>query len=91
MTCMPYKHNYYACMYATRVQGYKHKNKYILTQGPLEHTSRDFWKMVYERNATCIVMLSGMIEDEEVRTMADSESVHCAKTNGWFFVYFTKD
>lgn len=47
-------------------QGYRKKSKFIITQGPLPNTSRDFWKMVYERNATSIVMLSGMVENDEV-------------------------
>ena len=33
----------------------------------MENTCRDFWKMVYERDCSSIVMLSGIIENEQVR------------------------
>ncbi len=48
-------------------QGYKQKKAFILTQGPLTNTCRDFWKMVYDRNCGVIVMLTGIFEEEEVR------------------------
>lgn len=50
-------------------QGYKEQRKFIVAQSPLPNTSRDFWKMVYERNCGSIVMLCGMTEDEEVHGM----------------------
>ncbi|CAG5124125.1 unnamed protein product, partial [Candidula unifasciata] len=36
--------------------------KYILTQGPLEHTMGDFWKMTWEQGTRAIVMLNRVIE-----------------------------
>ncbi|XP_059164413.1 tyrosine-protein phosphatase non-receptor type 1-like isoform X1 [Physella acuta] len=36
--------------------------KYILTQGPLEHTMADFWQMTWEQDARAIVMLNRVIE-----------------------------
>lgn len=47
-------------------KGYKERKKFIIAQSPLQNTTRDFWKMVYERNCGSIVMLCGMVEDEEV-------------------------
>lgn len=47
-------------------QGYKQKKAFIITQGPLENTCRDFWKMVYERDCSSIVMLSGIVENDKV-------------------------
>lgn len=35
---------------------------YILTQGPLETTSEDFWQMVWEQKSRIIVMLNNVIE-----------------------------
>nr|XP_023029918.1 receptor-type tyrosine-protein phosphatase T-like [Leptinotarsa decemlineata] len=33
-------------------------NAYIVTQGPTEETVTDFWRMVWQENASCIVMLT---------------------------------
>uniref|UniRef100_A0A915JR80 protein-tyrosine-phosphatase n=1 Tax=Romanomermis culicivorax TaxID=13658 RepID=A0A915JR80_ROMCU len=35
---------------------------YILTQGPLPHTAIHFWRMVWEQNVHCIIMLNRLIE-----------------------------
>lgn len=37
-------------------------NRYIATQGPLPHTSSDFWWMVWEQSSTTIVMLTTLME-----------------------------
>lgn len=42
--------------------------KFILTQGPMANTTRDFWKMVFERNSQCVVMLSDTIEEGQVHS-----------------------
>ena len=49
-----------------RVQGYKHRNAYIATQGPLESTVTDFWRMIWEFKSRLIVMLCPTEEDGEV-------------------------
>lgn len=36
--------------------------QYILTQGPLEHTSGHFWEMVWEQGTKVIIMLNKVIE-----------------------------
>lgn len=36
--------------------------KYILAQGPLEHTSGHFWQMVWEQKCKAVVMLNKVIE-----------------------------
>nr|XP_023408694.1 tyrosine-protein phosphatase non-receptor type 9 isoform X2 [Loxodonta africana] len=41
---------------ASYMDGYKQKNAYIGTQGPLENTYRDFWLMVWEQKVLVIVM-----------------------------------
>ncbi|XP_054572645.1 tyrosine-protein phosphatase non-receptor type 9 isoform X3 [Eptesicus fuscus] len=41
---------------ASFMDGYKQKNAYIGTQGPLENTYRDFWLMVWEQKVLVIVM-----------------------------------
>lgn len=50
------------------LQGYKQKNAFIIAQAPMENTTEDFWRMVYERDCAVIVMLSGVEELEEVRS-----------------------
>ena len=49
------------------VQGYKQHRAFIITQGPMKSTSRDFWKMVFSRKCSAIVMLSELCEQGEVQ------------------------
>ncbi len=48
------------------MQGYQQRRGYIATQGPLEHTTGDVWRMVVETECSCIVMLCTLTEGEEV-------------------------
>ena len=51
----------------TSIQGYRQSGTYIAAQGPLESTVNDFWRMVWEEESKCIVMLCDLTEDEEVK------------------------
>ncbi|CAD44107.1 Tyrosine-protein phosphatase 1 [Caenorhabditis elegans] len=42
-------------------------NRYIACQGPLAHTSSDFWVMVWEQHCTTIVMLTTITERGRVK------------------------
>ena len=42
---------------ANFLEGYQKKKAYIATQGPLEHTIEDFWRMVWEQGTKTIVMV----------------------------------
>lgn len=37
-------------------------NRYIATQGPMENTVLDFWRMIQQENSTLIIMLTTIIE-----------------------------
>ena len=50
----------------TCVQGYKQQKAFIIAQGPMESTCRDFWKMIHDRRCGGIVMLSRLREEGKV-------------------------
>lgn len=47
---------------ANFIDGYRHRNAYIATQGPLPDTVDDLWRMLWEHNSTIIVMLTKLKE-----------------------------
>ncbi|XP_061412403.1 receptor-type tyrosine-protein phosphatase alpha-like isoform X1 [Lethenteron reissneri] len=47
---------------ASFIDGYRQKDAYIVTQGPLPHTAEDFWRMVWEWKCFSIVMLTELQE-----------------------------
>ena len=44
------------------MQGYKQKRAFIIAEGPMESTARNFWKMIHDRRSAVIVMLSDLVE-----------------------------
>ncbi|XP_064386533.1 sushi, von Willebrand factor type A, EGF and pentraxin domain-containing protein 1-like isoform X2 [Halichondria panicea] len=50
---------------ASYIHGYQQRRGYIATQGPLEHTTGDLWRMVVENECSCIVMLCTLREEEQ--------------------------
>eukprot|EP01135_Chromosphaera_perkinsii_P000643 Nk52_evm10s147 gene=Nk52_evmTU10s147 len=50
---------------ASYVDGFRSSKAYIATQAPLEHTVRDFWRMVFQVKAPIVVMVAN--EEERGR------------------------
>jgi protein tyrosine phosphatase len=48
---------------ASVAHGYKQHRAFIIAQGPMQSTVRDFWKIVHDRKCGVIVMLSDLVEE----------------------------
>uniref|UniRef100_A0AAQ4R725 Receptor-type tyrosine-protein phosphatase kappa n=1 Tax=Gasterosteus aculeatus aculeatus TaxID=481459 RepID=A0AAQ4R725_GASAC len=48
-------------------QGYHRPNHYIATQGPMQETVFDFWRMVWQENTAAIVMVTNLVEVGRVK------------------------
>ena len=48
------------------LQGYRYRNAYIATQGPMAETTEDFWRLLWEHNSTIIIMLTKLYENGRV-------------------------
>ncbi|XP_076838287.1 LOW QUALITY PROTEIN: receptor-type tyrosine-protein phosphatase mu-like [Brachyhypopomus gauderio] len=52
---------------ANYVDGYHRPNHYIATQGPMQETLVDFWRMVWQENTATIVMVTNLVEVGRVK------------------------
>ena len=50
----------------TLFQGYKQQRAFIIAQGPMQSTARDFWKMIHDRKCGVVVILSDLVEAGKV-------------------------
>ncbi|XP_038677443.1 receptor-type tyrosine-protein phosphatase epsilon isoform X2 [Scyliorhinus canicula] len=50
---------------ASYIDGYRQKDYFVSTQGPLPHTVEDFWRMVWDCKSHTIVMLTELREREQ--------------------------
>ena len=56
------------------LQGFIRHNTYIATQGPLQNTLEDFWRMVWESKSKIIVMLCNLEEGSSQQYWPSHES-----------------
>ncbi|XP_051970975.1 receptor-type tyrosine-protein phosphatase mu-like isoform X4 [Xyrauchen texanus] len=52
---------------ANYVDGYHRPNHYITTQGPMQETIYDFWRMIWQENTATIVMVTNLVEVGRVK------------------------
>ncbi|TRZ00691.1 hypothetical protein DNTS_012314, partial [Danionella cerebrum] len=52
---------------ANYIDGYHRPNHYIATQGPMQETVVDFWRMVWQENTATIVMVTNLVEVGRVK------------------------
>ncbi|GJQ82876.1 hypothetical protein Trydic_g2614 [Trypoxylus dichotomus] len=57
--------NYEDYINASYIKGYSRTPEYIATQGPMESTLEDFWRMIIQENVGVIVMVAQFVEQSK--------------------------
>uniref|UniRef100_A0A6I8SP14 protein-tyrosine-phosphatase n=1 Tax=Xenopus tropicalis TaxID=8364 RepID=A0A6I8SP14_XENTR len=52
---------------ANYVDGYHRPRYYIATQGPMQETVKDFWRMIWQENSVSVVMVTNLVEVGRVK------------------------
>uniref|UniRef100_A0A8C0B7S9 protein-tyrosine-phosphatase n=1 Tax=Buteo japonicus TaxID=224669 RepID=A0A8C0B7S9_9AVES len=47
---------------ANYIDGYHRPRHYIATQGPMQETVKDFWRMIWQENSASVVMVTNLVE-----------------------------
>uniref|UniRef100_A0A671S5B5 Receptor-type tyrosine-protein phosphatase kappa n=1 Tax=Sinocyclocheilus anshuiensis TaxID=1608454 RepID=A0A671S5B5_9TELE len=61
---------------ANYVDGYHRPNHYIATQGPMQETIYDFWRMVWQENTATIVMVTNLVEVKCCKYWPDDTEIY---------------
>lgn len=64
-------------IHANYVFGGPLRNKYILTQSPMDQTIVDFWQMVWQEKSRYIVMLCGVADATNLALMGLAQPTGC--------------
>lgn len=65
------------CKPGSLLQGYRMRKAYVATQGPMQETMTDFWRMVLECGCKCLVMLCQAQEDGQVSKQVNGSKSSC--------------
>uniref|UniRef100_A0A8C9G8Y4 protein-tyrosine-phosphatase n=1 Tax=Pavo cristatus TaxID=9049 RepID=A0A8C9G8Y4_PAVCR len=49
------------------MDGYHRPRHYIATQGPMQETVKDFWRMIWQENSASVVMVTNLVEVGRVK------------------------
>ncbi|XP_006006852.2 receptor-type tyrosine-protein phosphatase kappa isoform X1 [Latimeria chalumnae] len=52
---------------ANYIDGYQRPSHYIATQGPVHETVYDFWRMMWQEQSACVVMVTNLVEVGRVK------------------------
>ncbi|XP_061487507.1 receptor-type tyrosine-protein phosphatase T isoform X9 [Rhineura floridana] len=52
---------------ANYIDGYNRPHHYIATQGPMQETVKDFWRMIWQENSASVVMVTNLVEVGRVK------------------------
>uniref|UniRef100_A0A8C5X1P2 protein-tyrosine-phosphatase n=1 Tax=Malurus cyaneus samueli TaxID=2593467 RepID=A0A8C5X1P2_9PASS len=52
---------------ANYIDGYQRPSHYIATQGPVHETVYDFWRMIWQEQSACVVMVTNLVEVGRVK------------------------
>nr|XP_048675743.1 receptor-type tyrosine-protein phosphatase T isoform X5 [Caretta caretta] len=52
---------------ANYIDGYHRPRHYVATQGPMQETVKDFWRMIWQENSASVVMVTNLVEVGRVK------------------------